>query len=473
MFDIWLGIWKNQPFLLRLLVTASFALLAAGSAMLLFSARQEARDAQADLAVQLAGELETLPAMLSEVAVLGDFSSLRQSLDHFVARPYIVRAEYLDHSGSRLTSEDRVVHKQAPDWFSSAMGFDDISGSAQISIGGRTYGEVKLRLSSRMHAERAWSRLGHHLAILLLAVSLDFVGIWLILRHGLAPLERLQRGSDAIAQGHLETRLAEEGGPELRHLISSFNRMAEATQRAQAGLAQSNRELQRFAEITAHHLQEPARRLATYAERLDNQLAGKLDDAEARISLDFIRQEARRQQNLLRDIERYLAANQPRGAIEQIDANAFLTRLLEKRAADIKAARAKVSIGALPAVWIDAARLADLFGAILDNALQHGGDSSTAAATPLHIQIDGALDGAVLRYAVRDNGPGIEAAYRERVFRVFERLKPGKINTGIGLAIVRRIVESLGGRTWIEGPPAGGCIVLVELPADRATEDTK
>ena len=72
-------------------------------------------------------------------------------------------------------------------------------------------------------------------------------------------------------------------------------------------------------------------------------------------------------------------------------------------------------------------------------------------------------------YRVTDNGPGIAAQYRERVFRVFERLASGGEGTGIGLAIVRRIAESGGGRAWIEEAPGGGCRVLFELIAERTS----
>jgi signal transduction histidine kinase len=90
-------------------------------------------------------------------------------------------------------------------------------------------------------------------------------------------------------------------------------------------------------------------------------------------------------------------------------------------------------------------------------------------AAPLHITIEGeCVGGTLVRYRVSDNGPGIEAEYRERVFRAFERLESGGHDngTGIGLAIVRRIAESCGGRAWIEETPGGGCSTRFELPGD-------
>jgi signal transduction histidine kinase len=243
--------------------------------------------------------------------------------------------------------------------------------------------------------------------------------------------------------------------------------------RAREALTLANQDLQRMAEVTAHHLQEPARRMASYAERLSTQLAGKLDDPEARLSLDIIGQQARYQQALLRDIERYLAADQPRGKLALTDARQTIASILARMQDRISAAGAEITVGELPPAWIDAPRLADLFEVVLDNALQHGTAEKSALAgrqaAPLLITLDGERVGSRVRYRISDNGPGIETQYRERVFRAFERLESGGDGTGIGLAIVRRIAESCGGRAWIEETPGGGCSVRFEIAQEETS----
>jgi len=229
---------------------------------------------------------------------------------------------------------------------------------------------------------------------------------------------------------------------------------------AMSRLAHNNIELQRFAEISAHHLQEPARRIASYAERLSAQLAGRLDDDQTRLSLQFIDQQARRQQNLLRDVERYLAADQPRGEVRDIDARMAVAGILAGMANRIGEASAEITLGELPTAHIDAPRLRDLFAVTVDNALEFGHSEH-----PLRIAIEGERLGDRVRYSVSDNGPGVEPEYRERVFRVFERLTRTGEGTGIGLAILRRVAENTGGRAWIEETPGGGCRVLFDLPA--------
>lgn len=228
-------------------------------------------------------------------------------------------------------------------------------------------------------------------------------------------------------------------------------------------LTRSHGDLQRFAEVSAHHLQEPSRRISSYAERLATQLAGKIDGDEnedARQSLKFITQQARRLKDLLRDVERYLAADQPRGPLALVDVRKTVDEVILRMTTQIGDAGAEIVIGDLPPACIDTPRLADLFQVALDNALTHAHNEM-----PLRIVIAGERQGTQVCYSITDNGPGIEVEYHERVFRVFERLSSDSLGTGIGLAILRRVTEHCGGRAWIETAPGGGCRVLLELPS--------
>ncbi|MCP5279797.1 MAG: PAS domain-containing protein [Thiobacillus sp.] len=238
------GIWQRLPFIGRLLVTASIALLVAGSAMLMLSARQEAREVEADLKSVLATELETLPAALAETVVIGDFSTLQQTLDRYVGRPLIASAQFVDLTGTTLKSQDTRVPAIAPGWFMAMFRFQDVQGTARVVVGGRTYGELSLTLTSQRLANRAWSHLTRHLQILMLAVLLDFVGIWLVLRQGLAPLRLVESGAQAMAAGQYDVQLPSLGSAELRSVIETFNRMAASIRQAQADIRDSRERYQ-------------------------------------------------------------------------------------------------------------------------------------------------------------------------------------------------------------------------------------
>ena len=236
-------LWESLPFIGRLLVTASTAILVAGAAMVFVSARQEAAEIRADLRQELDKELETLPAALAETVVVGDFATLQQTLDRYVARPLIAKVGFQDTSGVLLISEGPPSPSAAPAWFLALFDFSDVAGQAPVLVGGRSYGELSLVLTAQGLSERAWHHLQNHLWILLLAICVDFIGIWLVLRTGLSPLKQLEGGARAMAAGRLDVQLAPEGSPDFRSLIDSFNRMVQSVRQGQADLRESEERL--------------------------------------------------------------------------------------------------------------------------------------------------------------------------------------------------------------------------------------
>lgn len=248
--------------------------------------------------------------------------------------------------------------------------------------------------------------------------------------------------------------------------------LAEAEQRRKnAVIARANADLSRFAEVSAHHLMEPTRRLTSYAQRLRARLSGNpmlREDEEVRASLDTLEHDADRLRGLVRDIQLYLAAGQPRGEIRVEDANAALIAVEHRLSPEIEALGVKFDVQSLPPAILDRPRLMDLFALLLENALSHGRPLDPGV-TP-RIRIHGERDKSLSRYHVSDNGPGIPAEYLERVFEIFERLGTGSTKgshtsgTGIGLSIARRIIESRHGKIWIENLPQGGAMVVFELP---------
>lgn len=227
-------------------------------------------------------------------------------------------------------------------------------------------------------------------------------------------------------------------------------------------LGLANADLQRFAEISAHHLQEPSRRLVSFAQRLKKSLAGRLDDdQESSESLGFIEEQAGRLRNLLRDIEIYLAATDVIGGGEASDADVVLAGSLRRHETTLKTIGAEIVITPLPPAAIDESNLSEVFAILIDNAVRF-----RRADRPLRIRVSGKKTaGGMVRYRIADNGRGIPIEYRERVFQVFERLHPGAgdANTGIGLAVVRRIATNADGRVWIEDGDDGGAAIVIEL----------
>jgi signal transduction histidine kinase len=231
-------------------------------------------------------------------------------------------------------------------------------------------------------------------------------------------------------------------------------------ERHHVAIEKANAELTQFANISAHHLMEPSRRLLLFARRLRDQHSMQLQDEDARLSLGYIEQGAARMRDLVRDIERYLAAALPRGPLQPMDLAPVIAEVERRLAAEISERGARITTEKLLPVVLDPPRLMDLFEVLIANSLIHAEDGN-----PPRVRISCEPLPAAVRVRVEDNGPGIVPEYRERVFGVFERLTQNpRAGTGIGLAIARRIVESRNGRIWIEAPPQGGTSVVFDLP---------
>lgn len=231
-------------------------------------------------------------------------------------------------------------------------------------------------------------------------------------------------------------------------------------ERQHTAIVKANAELTQFANISAHHLMEPSRRLLLFARRLRDHHAGQLRDEDARLSLDYIEQGAARMRDLVRDIERYLAAALPRGPLRPTDPLPAITEAQRRLADEISERGAQITVECTRPLMLDQPRLLDLFEVLIGNSLIHARDGVRP-----EVRISCAALPAGVRVRVEDNGPGIAPEYRERVFGVFEHLTPNpKAGTGIGLAIARRILESRNGRIWIEEPPEGGTALVFDLP---------
>lgn len=235
--------------------------------------------------------------------------------------------------------------------------------------------------------------------------------------------------------------------------------------RQHEAIERANAELTHFANISAHHLMEPARRLLSYTQRLRGRLDSQIQDDDARLSLEYIEKSAARMRDLVRDIERYLAASKPRGELRLTDPAIALSEARRRLSKLIADRNARIELGVLLPVYLDLPRLTDLFEVLLANALIHG-----KADVETRVQISAQALKSSVRIRIEDNGPGIDDEYRERVFGVFEQLKPNPLaGTGIGLAIARSIIESRNGKIWVEASTQGGIAVVFDLPTGDDT----
>ncbi|MCX8086268.1 MAG: ATP-binding protein [Rhodocyclaceae bacterium] len=477
--------WDRLPFAARLLITASIALVVAGAAMIGVSARHEAADARADLAAILAQELETLPQALAETVVIGDFSTLQQTLDRYVARPLIVRAEYRDTSGVLLTSHDSDRGESAPPWFIALFDYASVEGRAPVIVGGRNYGVLSITLSPHQPAARAWQRLKNHLAILLLAVTVDFCGIWLVLHFGLRPLKRLEEAADDLAQGRLDVRIEAFGSPELRHLITRFNHMASVIQadieehrRIETELSQAKEAAEAAGAAKAAFLATMSHEIRTPMNAILGllQLAPEIKDAEElRENLQRAQTAARHLLTLIDDILDYSRLEAKGVTLERI---AFAPRALAGELESLFMPLAKekglefvlrCDEGLPPALWGDPLRLRQIFINLVSNALKFTERGRVEVACTLVGRAGGR---ARLRGEVRDTGIGIAPEEQTEIFSAFTQADASTTRrfggTGLGLAITKRLVELMGGTLGVESAPGVGSHFWFEVALEEA-----
>jgi signal transduction histidine kinase len=231
-------------------------------------------------------------------------------------------------------------------------------------------------------------------------------------------------------------------------------------QHREAQLRRANEELQQFAYVASHDLQEPLRMVTSYVQLLAQRYQGQLD-AEAQEFIGYAAEGAQRMQQLIQDLLAYARVGGTALEWAAVDCEAVLARTLLDLQLLIEEQRAEVSHDPLPTVRGEVQQVGLVFQNLLGNALKFHG------AAPPRIHVSARPEGAMWVFAVQDNGIGMEARQAERIFQVFQRLHtrreyPG---TGIGLAICKRIVERHGGRIWVESEPGKGSTFFFTLPA--------
>jgi signal transduction histidine kinase len=317
-------------------------------------------------------------------------------------------------------------------------------------------------------------------------VAVASVALFVALRRWVTgPLRRLGDDVRRVRDGQLDHPVTAAGPPEIRAVASDVDAMRLAlVQRFEqvrlAGeeiessrqrlveqaeeLSRSNRDLEQFAYVASHDLQEPLRKVASFCQLLERRYAGQLDE-RADQYIAFAVDGAKRMQQLINDLLAFSRVG--RAGVEDVGLVPLqvpFDRALSNLAAAIEHSEAEISTDPLPTVRGETGLLAQLFQNVIGNALKFRGDQAPRVRVAVQDREDH------WELTVVDNGIGVEPQYAERVFVIFQRLHPKASyeGTGIGLALCKRIVEHHGGQIWIESPQGGGTAVVFTLPKPPA-----
>ncbi len=270
----------------------------------------------------------------------------------------------------------------------------------------------------------------------------------------LTAVECIKRGAaDYVLKDQL-TRLPES----VRRAIRE-KQLRDQNKQALEELARSNRDLEQFAYVASHDLQEPLRMVAAYTQLLAERFQGKLD-AEGDKYIHYAIDGALRMQTLVQDLLAFSRVGRQGTELKKIDCNVLMETVRQNLDATIKESGAQVICEPLPTVMADSSQLMQVLQNLIANAIKFRGTA------PPVIRVKACQKERDWLFTVADNGIGIAAEHAEVIFVIFKRLHtrteyPG---SGIGLSICKKIIEHHGGRIWVESEPGQGCTFHFTLP---------
>ncbi len=232
-----------------------------------------------------------------------------------------------------------------------------------------------------------------------------------------------------------------------------------------AQLARSNEELQQFAYVASHDLQEPLRMVTSYLQLLEKRYQNQLDE-DAHEFIDYAVDGARRMKQLINDLLAYSRVGTHGKPLVPTDMKQVLDRVLHDLQINIAESDAVITYDTLPTVIGDEGQLAQVFQNLLGNAIKFRSDVSP------HIHVSVTNGAEEWQFGIRDNGIGIEPKFHNRVFEIFERLhtRGDYSGTGIGLAVCKKIIQRHGGRIWIESQFGQGATFYFTIPKKQGRD---
>jgi light-regulated signal transduction histidine kinase (bacteriophytochrome) len=242
--------------------------------------------------------------------------------------------------------------------------------------------------------------------------------------------------------------------------ISAHFRQNPQRQHREAQLQRANDELQQFAYVASHDLQEPLRMVKSFVQLLAQRYQGQLDETAAEF-IGYAVEGAERMQALIADLLTYSRVETQGGEVTETACEAVLEEVLRDLQLAVAENGAVVTHDPLPTVPAIPGQLRQVVQNLLSNALKFRGPA------PPRIHFAAQRRGPDWCFSVRDNGIGLDPQQAERIFHMFQRLHPRREypGTGIGLAICKKIVERHGGRIWVESTPGQGSTFYFTLPA--------
>jgi signal transduction histidine kinase len=423
----------------------------------------------------VAAEKSSLAALR---AVIGQLpASAAADLKSVTTQAHFWRTHYAQPAINRISQSNKPVI--SPDILTGKADFDALRARVaklQTDIAGARARAVAVLNDSSTVLDAVFIAVAVGLAatVVLLAIGLRAAAI--------RPLHRLASEARLVADGNFDRRVALAGPREVTDLAADVNTMRERILAALAEsrhantllqehteeLERSNAELEQFAYIASHDLQEPLRKVASFTQLLQRRYQGQLD-ARADQYIEFAVDGAKRMQALINDLLQYSRVGRSAREPSLVSSEAALSQARANLTAAMEETGATVESGHLPLVLAELTLLTAVFQNLLGNALKFSGGK------PPRIVITCTRDEPFWLFSFADNGIGIEPEYADRIFVIFQRLheRTAYPGTGIGLAMTKKIIEYFGGKIWLDTTYTEGSRFLftVPIPAETMEQD--
>jgi signal transduction histidine kinase len=360
--------------------------------------------------------------------------------------------------------------------------FDDVRAAVDV-LNGHLAAEQAVARDAVNAAARSLVAFAVGIAVVLTAF---IVAVGIGLRRGvLGPVSRLAAGTREVVDGDVQREVHGSGPREIvelgadveamrAHIVRELGTLQEVNRRLDQqtrDLERSNRDLEQFAYVASHDLQEPLRKVSSFCQLLQRRYGGQLDE-RADQYIGFAVDGAQRMQRLINDLLSFSRVGRTTERFETVDLDEVTAAAAEQLEATRVDTDGTITVGALPAVRGDRALLQQLLVNLVGNGLKFHRDG-----VPPVVEVTAQARDGQWEIAISDNGIGVEPEFTDKVFIIFQRLHARDVyeGTGIGLALAKKIVEFHGGRIWIErsdGPGATIRFTLPALPADPAPQES-
>jgi signal transduction histidine kinase len=408
---------------------------------------------------------ETLAKTISSAVISNDISAMARSVEVINPDKEILFCRILD-------SNDREIFPK----YRQARPESLVTVKVPVQDGSNTVGVVELGMGLASVSEAVMHAVFMDLALGTLAVLAAIGASFLAsapVRDSLKDLLGFVKRVDAgESRGEkLQSDLAEvdDVGKLLNDLVKRVEEAQVKLARSQKQLKATQKEMDEYTYVISHDLKEPLRGIEAFSKFLVEDYRDKLDE-DGRHHVDVIRNSALRMQRLINDLLKFSRLGQQKNPFAPVGLNAMLMHVRVNLQYALDAKKVDLRVDKLPTVMCDATAMTEVFHNLISNAVKYNDKPRPVVEVGCEERADPHTGQSEYVIHVRDNGMGIQQEYFEKIFQIFQRLQRDDEGTGIGLTIVKRVVEWHGGRIWVESEVGNGTTFYFTLPKRELNE---